>query len=90
MKEYKKSIRKAAALSYQPDKNNAPVIVASGCGYVAEKILQKAGELDLPVVRNDGTAAALALLEPGIEIPPELFQAVAEIYSFILNTAQKD
>ncbi len=43
--------QKAVALKYNPDKNGAPVIVASGMGYLAEKITETAMEAGVPTIR---------------------------------------
>ena len=76
--------RRAVALQYGPD-DAAPVIVASGMGYMAEKIVSVAQENGVPVYEDDSLATILTQLNLGQEIPPELYQAIVEIYVYFLN-----
>ena len=71
--------QKAVALKYDPDKNGAPVIVASGMGYLAERITETAMEAGVPVYEDDSLATLLTQLQLGAEIPTELYQAIVEI-----------
>ena len=58
MSEFEDLMRqKAVALKYNPDKNGAPVIVASGMGYLAEKITETAMEAGVPVYEDDSLAS---------------------------------
>lgn len=72
----------AVALSYHPDEP-APRIIASGKGYLADKIIKKAGENKIPVHKDDQLAGTLARLEVGDFIPPELYEVVSEILLFV-------
>lgn len=76
--------KRAVALQYGPE-NNAPVIVASGMGYLAEKIVSVARDSGVPVYEDDSVATALTQLKLGEEIPPELYQAIVEIYVYFLK-----
>ena len=83
MSEDKKFKRKQAiALSYDPEED-APKVIASGTGLVAEKIIEKAKESDIPVHKDDKLANTLSKLEIGDMIPPELYEVVAEILVFV-------
>ena len=75
----------AVALKYNPDKDNAPVIVASGGGHVAQKILEIAGKHGVPVYQDNSAASLLARFQPGQQVTPELYQIIAEIYAYILQ-----
>ena len=77
--------QKAVALQYSPEKDTAPVIVASGMGYMAEKIVEIASENGVPVYEDDSLATVLTQLELGSEIPEELYQAVVDIYAYFLH-----
>lgn len=77
--------QKAVALKYNPDKNNAPIIVASGMGYMAERITETALEAGVPVYEDDSLATLLTQLKLGAEIPRELYQAIVEIYIYFLG-----
>ncbi len=81
--------KKAVALSYNEEKNRAPVVVASGMGYMAEKIVETATESGVPVFEDESLATILTQLELGSEIPPELYQAVVDIYIFFLHFGQE-
>lgn len=82
--------KKAVALRYDVDKNIAPVIVASGMGHVAEKIIEIAGENKVPIYEDTSLTTILTQLELGSEIPEELYKAVVDIYVFFLNFAQNE
>ena len=77
--------QKAVALKYNPEKNGAPVIVASGMGYLAEKITETAMEAGVPVYEDDSLATLLTQLQLGAEIPRELYQAIVDIYIYFLG-----
>ena len=76
--------RRAVALQYS-DEDSAPVVVASGMGYLAERIVDVAQENGVPVYEDDSLATILSQLNLGQEIPPELYQAIVEIYVYFLN-----
>lgn len=82
MEERRDKIKQAIALEYNPDED-APRVVASGRGVLAEKIIEKAKEADVPVHRDDKLADTLSKLEIGDMIPPELYEVVAEILIFV-------
>lgn len=72
----------AIALEYNPDEE-APKIIATGKGIIAEKIIEKAKEADIPVHEDSKLAGTLSKLEIGDMIPPQLYEAVAEILVFV-------
>ncbi|MDR0918162.1 MAG: EscU/YscU/HrcU family type III secretion system export apparatus switch protein [Oscillospiraceae bacterium] len=71
---------KAVALKYTPETDSAPVVIASGYGKVADKIIDIAEQNGIPVFRDDSTASLLCMLEVGNAIPPELYEVIAAIY----------
>ena len=75
--------KKAVALKYDENKDAAPVIVASGLGYMAERIIEKAKEEKIPFYRDNKLAKTLSKLEIGEMIPPELYEVIAEILVFV-------
>ena len=77
----------AAALKYNPDMSYAPVVVASGLGELAKKILNIADENGVPVYRDDSTAALLVMLNSGECIPVELYKVIAAIYAEVVYSA---
>lgn len=72
----------AVAVAYEPGEA-APKIIATGKGIVAEKIIEKAKEAEIPFYRDDKLADTLSKLEIGDSIPPELYEVVAEILVFV-------
>ncbi len=86
MSQYKDLMaKKAVALRYDENKEAAPVIVASGLGYVAEKIVEIANDNEVPVYEDNSLATVLTQLELGTEIPEELYQAIVDIYVYFLK-----
>lgn len=79
-----RAARKAVALHYGAG-DNAPVVVASGMGYVAEKIVETAADHGVPIYEDNSLATILTQLRLGQEIPDELYQAIVEIYVYFLN-----
>lgn len=80
--EKEKKIKQAVALSYEKE-DAAPKIVATGKGFVAEKIIEKAKEENVPVHKDEKLSNVLSKLEIGDMIPPELYETVAEILVFV-------
>ena len=74
--------KSAVALEYTLH-DKAPKVIASGKGYLAEKIFDKANEEDIPVHRDEKLAKSLENIEIGEYIPPELYQVVAEVLVFV-------
>lgn len=85
MKDTKRKIKEAAALRYNMQENNAPEIVAVGKGEIAERLINIAKDSDIPIYEDEALAHILSGFELGIEIPPELYGAVAEILVFVGN-----
>ncbi len=81
-KEKKPKIKKAVALSYDVE-DDAPKVLATGRGYIAERILDRAKESDIPMHRDASLAESLSKLELGENIPAELYDVVAEILVFV-------
>lgn len=82
MDEEEKKNKIAVAIEYDPSEE-APKIIASGRGILAEKIIEKAKEADVPLHKDDKLAGTLSKLEIGDMIPPELYGVVAEILLFV-------
>lgn len=74
----------AVALQYGAG-DAAPVVVASGMGYMAEKIVETAADAGIPIYEDNSLATALTQLKLGQEIPEELYRAIVEIYVYFLN-----
>ena len=74
----------AVAILYDNTKDEAPRVVAKGEDYLAKKIKDLAKDSNVPIVENKPLARALyATVEIDEVIPPELYQAVAEILAVV-------
>lgn len=76
--------KKAVALQYAPG-DAAPVVVASGMGYMAEKIVETAADNGVPIYEDNSLSTILTQLQLGQEIPESLYQAIVEIYVYFLH-----
>lgn len=80
----------AVALKYDADEAQAPVVLAKGADYLAQQIKEKAKEANVEIVENKPLARMLyANVEIGEEIPPELYQTVAEILAAVYRLKNK-
>jgi len=76
----------AVAIKYRMESMAAPMVVAKGKNYLALRIRQIAMEHQVPIVENPPLAQALyKMVEPGQEIPADLYRAVAEILAYIFK-----
>lgn len=82
LSQKEKRLKQAIALSYDV-KDGAPKVIAAGQGYLAERIIKKAKESDVPLHQDEKLAGSLMKLEIGELIPPELYEIVAEILVFV-------
>jgi len=74
----------AVAIRYKPEEMAAPVIMAKGMRNRALKIKEYAKQYDVPIIENPPLARALyAAAEEGQAIPPEMYQAVAELLAYV-------
>ncbi len=74
----------AVALQYDAG-DEAPKIIASGKGHIAERILEVANEENIPIHKDAPLTATLSKLEIGDYIPKELYEVVAEILVYVDN-----
>lgn len=81
--------KKAVALKYEPQKDNAPKVVAKGRGYIADKIIQMAKQHGVPLKEDETLVEILSKLDMYEEIPVELYKAVAEILVFVYKIKNK-
>lgn len=76
----------AVALSYKPEEMHAPILVAKGQDFIAQKIRDVATENDVTIVENPPLARALyAGVEIEQEVPPEHYEAIAKIISYVFG-----
>ena len=75
--------KKSVALNY--DHVGAPTISATGVGLIAQEIIERAREANVPIVENARLVNLLSTIPLGDEIPVELYKAVAEVLVFVLR-----
>ena len=73
----------AVALKYKKEEMTAPLVLAKGAGFIAEKIKELAKKHGIPVVEDRPLARALFKVKLGSFIPEELYKAVAKILAYI-------
>jgi len=74
--------KRAVAIQYNPD-DIAPKLIAKGAGLIAEKILENAANADVAIHKDEKLAEDLTRLDLGENIPPELYEVVAQVLVFI-------
>lgn len=76
----------AVAIKYDPEIYDAPYVIAKGADYLAQKIKEAAKENHIEIVENKPLARMLyANVDVGSVVPPELYQAVAEVLAFVYH-----
>jgi len=84
-----KDLKKAVALKYDRKVDDAPTVLAKGKGLIADQILSIAKKNGLPIYPDRDLVEALEALDLNIEIPEELYRAVAEVLVFIYDINKK-
>ena len=81
--------RRAVALDYDAGKDEAPRVVASGQGLIAERIIALAQASNVPIREDPILVAALSTLELDSVIPPELYAVVAEVLAYVYRVRER-
>ena len=81
--------RKAIAMEYNPEKDLAPRVTAIGKGHMADQIIALAKSRNIPIQNDPLLADALAKVDYGQYIPPELYSVVAEILAYVYRVQRK-
>jgi flagellar biosynthesis protein len=74
---------RAVALRYESEKDDAPRVIAKGAGEIARKIVEIAREHGVTIYEEGELAEVLSRLDLNQIIPPEMYQAVAEVLAFV-------
>lgn len=74
--------KRAVAINYKPG-DRSPKVIAKGQGHVAERILKKAEDSDIAIYEDKELVEELSNVELGDNIPPELYQVVAQVLVFV-------
>lgn len=85
----KKINQKSCRSRLSKRKNSAPKVLASGKGESAAKIISLAKEHGVPIKEDEDLIEILSKLDLGDEIPPNMYKAVAEVFAFIYQMANK-
>lgn len=75
--------KKAVALRYDRKRDNAPKVIGKGKGKIAENIIKLANDHDIPIKKDEDLVELLSKVNIDKEIPPNLYKAVAEVFSFL-------
>ncbi|MBI3762769.1 MAG: EscU/YscU/HrcU family type III secretion system export apparatus switch protein [Chloroflexi bacterium] len=78
---------RAVALGYDLAKDDAPRVLASGGGLIADKIIALARDNGIPIHEDPALAAALATVDLDAAIPPELYAVVAEVLAYVYRVS---
>jgi flagellar biosynthesis protein len=81
--------KQAIAIKYDLKQDVAPRVIAKGAGFIAEQILSAAKQHSVPVYQSKTLTSMLMAVDLDREIPPELYQAVAEILAYVYYVDQK-
>jgi len=79
----------ATALKYKRGEEEVPRMVAKGLGIIADNIVEKAEEHNIPIYQDERLSQQLYNLSLGEEIPPELYEIVAEVLVFVAKLDKK-
>lgn len=79
----KKEIKTAVALKYDTESGEAPYVVAAGKGALADKIIAESVRNDIPQYEDEKLVKSLSKLEIGENVPPELYEVVAQVLLFV-------
>ncbi|MDC3414151.1 EscU/YscU/HrcU family type III secretion system export apparatus switch protein [Aquibacillus sp. 3ASR75-11] len=85
MTTHKNNQKQAVALRYDQMKDTAPKVTASGRGYTAETMIQKAKDNNIPIQEDHSFVELLGELSINETIPEELYQATAEVFAYIFQ-----
>ena len=81
--------KRAIALRYSEGQDDAPTVVATGQGLIADKIVEKAKEAGVAIQENAELAEALSQVELGTASPEDLYPVVAEVLVWVNRMNRK-
>lgn len=80
---------KAVALKYDDSTSSAPKVTAKGEGFTAKNIIKIAEENNVPIKKDEDLVELLSKVDIDREVPPEMYKAIAEVFSFLYTTTKK-
>jgi len=81
-------MKRAVCLRYK-EGNRAPVLVAKGQGFIAQRIVEIAKEKNIPIYLDPNLSSVLMKLDVGNEIPTPLYEACAKVIAFVLKIKEE-
>lgn len=81
--------KKAVAVRYDPQEDEAPALLAKGQGYLAERIIEIANEHGIFVHQDPNLVALLMEVELAENIPPQLYAVVAKVLAMVYRVNRK-
>ncbi|MDN5343749.1 EscU/YscU/HrcU family type III secretion system export apparatus switch protein [Oceanotoga sp. DSM 15011] len=81
--------KKAIALRYKKGTDKAPKIVAKGINEIADKIIERAEEERIPIIKDEVATENFYGLDLNLEIPPEMYKIAAEIIAYVYTIDKK-
>lgn len=82
--------KKAVALRYEMNQNKAPIVIASGYGEVAQRIIHIGEKHGIPIYQDDQASSILCMLKLGQSIPEELYSLIASLYIELVQFAENN
>ena len=80
----------AVALKYDQGQSTAPIVIAKGADFMAQRIREQAAEYNIPIVENPPLARTLFFnVDVNQEIPESLFKTIAEILAYVYGLKSK-
>lgn len=86
----KNQIKKAVALGYDMEIDNAPKVVAKGSGAIAKNIIKIAQDNEVPIKKDEDLIELLSAIDIDKEIPDSMYKAVSEIFAFIYDLTKNE
>ncbi|MCX6074276.1 MAG: EscU/YscU/HrcU family type III secretion system export apparatus switch protein [Campylobacterales bacterium] len=83
-------MKKAVALRYDTQKEDAPRVVATGKGETAENIIKLAQLHNIPIKKDEDLVELLSKVEIDHKIPEKLYAAVVEVFKFLYTVTRSD
>lgn len=82
-------MQKAVALAYKKNQDNAPRVIASGKGLLAQNIIAKAKDFNIPLFCNKNLVDSLLEIQINEEIPQILYDSVVEVFIWLNKLEEK-
>lgn len=82
-------MQKAVALAYKKNQDNAPRVIASGKGLLAQNIIAKAKDFNIPLFCNKNLVDSLLEIQINEEIPQILYDGVVEVFIWLNKLEEK-